>query len=89
MTKLLKDLPAARKASAEAQAKVKAENTALNYDPADPDKMRLPKGTTCGDCAHIRRCSLMFGHTTTDTYCDWSPSRFRAAIAKAQGAPHE
>lgn len=27
MTKLLKDLPAARKASAEAQAKVKAENS--------------------------------------------------------------
>lgn len=50
----------------------------LNYDPADPDKMRLPKGTTCGDCAHIRRCSMIFGHTEADTYCDWSPSRFQA-----------
>ncbi|SMH60469.1 hypothetical protein [Azospirillum agricola] len=37
----------------------------------------LPAGTTCGDCAHIRRCSAMFGHDATDTYCDWAPSRFR------------
>lgn len=29
---------------------------ALNYDPADPDKMRLPAGATCGNCHHIRRC---------------------------------
>ncbi|OUE60148.1 hypothetical protein [Citrobacter amalonaticus] len=45
---------------------------ALNYDPADPDKMRLPAGVTCGNCHHIRRCKAMFGHTETDTYCDWS-----------------
>lgn len=51
----------------------------LNYDPTDPDKMRLPTATTCGDCVHIRRCSMIFGHTATDTYCDWSPSRFQAA----------
>lgn len=56
----------------------------LNYDPTDPDKMRLPQGTTCGDCVHIRRCSMIFGHTETDAYCDWSPSRFHAATAKAQ-----
>lgn len=48
----------------------------LNYDPADPDKMRLPKGKSCGNCHHIRRCKAMFGHAETDTYCDWSPSRF-------------
>lgn len=53
----------------------------LNYDPADPEKMRLPAGTTCGDCGHIRRCKLMFGHTETDTTCDWAPSRFRAVEA--------
>lgn len=53
----------------------------LNYDPSDPEKMRLPKGITCGDCVHIRRCSMIYGHTETDTYCDWSPSRF---IAKAK-----
>ena len=49
----------------------------LNYDPTDPDKMRLPKGVTCGDCVHIRRCSAIYGHTATDTYCDWSPSRLQ------------
>lgn len=55
----------------------------LNYDPADPDKMRLPVGVKCGDCRHIRRCSMIYGHTETDTYCDWSPSRFVAAIPVA------
>lgn len=54
----------------------------LNYDPADPDKMRLPQGTTCGECAHFRRCSMIFGHTETDTFCDWSPSRF-VPVSKA------
>lgn len=47
-----------------------------NYDPTDPDKMRLPAGTTCGDCYHIARCKAMFRHVETDTRCDWSPSRF-------------
>lgn len=50
---------------------------APNYDITDPDKMRLPAGKTCGDCAHIHRCKAMFGHVETDTYCDWSPSRAR------------
>lgn len=57
---------------------------ALNYDPADPDKMRLPAGNTCGNCHHIRRCKTIFGHTETDAYCDWSPSRF--IPVKAEGA---
>jgi hypothetical protein len=48
----------------------------VNYDPTDPDKMRLPTGKTCGDCAHIRRCMAIFGHVETDKHCDWSPSRF-------------
>lgn len=48
----------------------------LNYDPEDPDKMRLANGVSCGNCHHIRRCKAMFGHIETDTYCDWSPSRF-------------
>ena len=50
----------------------------LNYAQTDPDKMRLPRGVSCGDCVHIRRCKAMFGHVETDTDCDWSPSRFRA-----------
>lgn len=51
----------------------------LNYDPTDSEKMRLPAGTTCGDCVHIRRCTMIFGHTASDRFCDWSPSRFRPA----------
>lgn len=63
--------------------------TELNYNPADPDKMLLPEGKTCGNCRHIRRCKAMFGHTETDTYCDWSPSRFvvePASISLREGA---
>lgn len=52
---------------------------ALNYDPADPDKMKLTAGNTCGNCSHIRRCKAIFGHVETDIYCDWSPSRFAMA----------
>jgi hypothetical protein len=49
--------------------------------------MALPAGTTCGDCAHIKRCSAMFGHTPTDTYCDWLPRRFRTDGVPAGGEP--
>ena len=86
MSRLERDRAAAQAASIASQAKAKRENAVLNYDPTDPDKMRLPVNVTCGDCTHIRRCTLMFGHTATDTYCDWSPSRFKAA-AKATGEP--
>ena len=84
MNRLERDRAAALAASIASQAKAKRENAVLNYDPTDPDKMRLPVNVTCGDCTHIRRCTLMFGHTATDTYCGWSPSRFKAA-AKATG----
>ncbi|MFV8979808.1 hypothetical protein [Serratia fonticola] len=47
----------------------------LNFDPSATDKMKLPQGKRCGDCAHIRRCKAIFGHVETNTYCDWSPSR--------------
>ena len=86
MSRLERDRAAAMEASKASQAKAKLENAVLNYDPTDPDKMRLPVNVTCGDCTHIRRCTLMFGHTATDTYCDWSPSLFKAA-AKATGEP--
>lgn len=62
---------------------------ALNYYPTDPDKMRIVVGKTCGDCAHIYRCKAMFGHVETDTYCDWSPSRFYAASATALPLPKQ
>lgn len=43
--------------------------------------MNLPDGKTCGDCMHARRCIAMFGHTATDTYCDFYPRRFREPVA--------
>ena len=50
----------------------------------DTTCMRLPAGHTCGDCVHVTRCA-MFGHTQTDTYCDWFPKRFRWARPMADG----
>lgn len=44
--------------------------------PRTGDDMDLPEGKTCGDCAHMRRCLLMFGHIPEDMSCDWAPSRF-------------
>jgi len=63
------------------------ENQLLNYDPTDPDKMRLPADVTCGDCVHIRRCKMIFGHVETDTYCDWSPSRLQVCRAPTGAKP--
>ena len=84
MIRLERYRAAALEASKASQAQAKRENAVLNYDPTDPDKMRLPVNVTCGDCIHIRRCTLMIGYIATNTYCDWSPSRFKAA-AKATG----
>ena len=86
MSRLERDRAAAPEASKAIQAQAKRENAVLNYDPTDPDKMRLPVNVTCGDCIHIRRCTLMIGYIATNTYCDWSPSLFKAA-AKATGEP--
>lgn len=46
----------------------------------DATCMELPAKKTCGDCVHEYRCCLMFGHTPTDTYCDWFPRRFREKV---------
>ena len=48
--------------------------------------MDLPDGKTCGDCVHIARCKAMFGHTETDTTCDWFPRRFHLPIATPPAA---
>lgn len=40
------------------------------------NNMDLPTGKTCGDCINCRLCCSVYGHTITDTYCDWSQSRF-------------
>ena len=55
MNRLERDRAAALEASKASQAQAKRENAVLNYDPTDPDKMRLPVNVTCGDCIHIRR----------------------------------
>jgi hypothetical protein len=47
----------------------------------DDTCMALPEGKTCGDCRHARRCFAMFGHTATDTYCDFYPRRFLEPVA--------
>jgi hypothetical protein len=51
--------------------------------------MRLPPGTTCGDCAHIRRCEALFGHEEIDTVCDFFPRRFKPHDAPAPGTRGE
>jgi hypothetical protein len=48
--------------------------------------MELPAGLTCGHCVHVRRCCTMFGHTPTDTYCDWFPRRFVSGVVFSRDA---
>jgi len=38
--------------------------------------MKLPTGKTCGDCAHLPRCQMLFQCKPSNTTCDWSPHRF-------------
>jgi hypothetical protein len=59
--------------------------TALNYDPADPDKMRLPAGASCGSCAKMYYCRAMIGCKESNTSCDWSPSRFQEDLCRKPG----
>lgn len=42
--------------------------------------MKLPEGKTCADCAHYKRCEALFDCPTTNTECDWAPSRFRQRV---------
>lgn len=58
-------------------------------DKACTDKtcMQLPVGVACGDCAHFNHCKAFYGHSATDTYCDFFPRRLkpgRAAKADAR-----
>lgn len=44
----------------------------------------LPKGKTCADCKHWKRCLWLIGELDgTETHCDWNPSRFK------EGEPNE
>lgn len=70
MTKLLQDLPAARKASAEAQAKVKAENAntefswrPIGHAPQDDTVVDLWRPSWGGErCVDMRRVDLGKGN---------------------------
>lgn len=43
--------------------------------------MDLPKGKTCADCVHIKRCEL-FGFTDSreNDFCDFYPIRFKEKV---------
>ena len=43
-----------------------------------PEAMLEP-GTTCGDCAHVRRCTALGFTRAENGWCDFIPIRFRAA----------
>lgn len=120
MTRALQDLPAARKASAEAQAKVKAENAKHTPGPwtltgsGGQWESRLSiRADKWGCIAHIgvdpqmphwdgpQRANarliaaapdLVIQLLSAANYIDalgGDSKSYRAAIAKAQGAPHE
>lgn len=42
-----------------------------------PNDMLLPRGMTCLDCRHFRRCQALVGVKGDETICDWAPSRFQ------------
>lgn len=79
MTKLLKDLPAARKASTEAQAKVKAENAAYQVEVID---------YTTGKCIKTIPCESERAADRVDrgVQINLNHERYYTRIAKAQGA---
>lgn len=82
MSRTTKDLPAARKASAEAQAKVKAENAAYQVEVID---------YTTGKCIKTIPCESERAADRVDrgVQINLNHERYYTRIAKAQGAPHE
>ena len=48
--------------------------------------MLLDDGVTCADCAHVRRCTTLFGQNASDDSCQFHPNRFaKARAAAAEG----
>lgn len=49
--------------------------------------MYLPKGKTCSDCAHVWRCTMIFGAKPKNTSCGFEPIRFvdRAELERRIG----
>ena len=43
-----------------------------------PEAMLEPE-RTCGDCAHLRRCTALGFTKRENSWCDFIPIRFRAA----------
>jgi hypothetical protein len=47
----------------------------------------LPAGKTCRDCAHFKRCEMLFSanvaRLAASTRCDWDPSRFIEPVRAA------
>lgn len=40
----------------------------------------LPKGKTCGDCVHFKRCNAIFSSYETRAWCGWAPIRFKEKV---------
>lgn len=53
---------------------------ASKYPSAINDEANLPRGKTCADCYHFKRCEMLFGCGAKNTRCDWNPSRFAVAV---------
>lgn len=51
---------------------------------SEPDDMDLPRGKTCGDCVHFKRCAFLVGAKAEYTRCDWSPSLFHAVHVNSE-----
>ena len=51
-------------------------------------EMLLPSGKTCSDCQHFeQKCKWLIGPSiAANSFCDWSPSRFRDLMFTAASA---
>lgn len=48
------------------------------------EEMKLPEGTTCADCCHLKRCQNLFGCKPENTECDFFPIRFARRLNDSQ-----
>lgn len=46
----------------------------------EKDKMKLPNGRTCDECAHDEHCKWLFGIKGDETECSIYPSRFQEDV---------
>jgi hypothetical protein len=64
---------------------MKSESRVKDYKPGTETwkaeyNMLLDDGLTCNDCAHVKRCCLLFGQTphVNEGKCQFYPNRFIA-----------